>query len=127
MAKKSVKFAYYDGEVIRPGRVPETDRTPEVKFTFRPPTLEISAAVNTAMMAESTPTGLADAMCSLISQSVVEWDLRKPDRANPGNLKGLPVDPRETEELQKLDEFIIDNVAAVIKAEPLKLKAKIKN
>jgi len=121
---KERKFAYYDTDTVRVGIVPETDRTPQVNYTFRPPGAALNAMLDSALVAEESPEAVTEAMLQVVTRCVVTWDLRKPDRKNPSNAEGLPVDPTDIEELKLVDDFIIDSVVKEIKRKPVILKAK---
>ena len=125
--RKEPKYAYYDEAMIRTATIPETDRTPEVKYTYRPLSIETSAALDSALVAEESPQGVTEAMLKIVSTAVLSWNLRKPDRKNPDNVEGLPVDPKNIEELKNIDEFIIDSIVKEVKGKPRAIEAKAKN
>lgn len=124
---KEVKFGYYDQTTVRAGVVPETDRTPEVKYTYNPLTIENSSMLDGELMAEESANGVMLTMLKIITTAIVSWNLKKPDRDNPDSKEGVAVDPKNIDELKRVDPYIIERIVEDIKATPVIAEAKAKN
>ena len=120
------KYGYYDGGVFRNGHIPETDRTPEVHYSYLPLSIASSAMyqgqINTAAESISIPE-LAKIQCEMVKHCVVSWDLKK---LLPDGSEGV-VDCKDFEQLQKVDDYIISAIFDEIKATPKVEIEQVKN
>jgi len=126
--KKTLKFGYFDEMSLRSGVVKETDRTPEVRYSYRALSVEDVAKWDTAIiLAASDANALTEATLEAISKAIENWDLRKPDRKDKANSKGVLVDPNDVEELKRVAEYIIEQIAIELRYIPILTEKKAKN
>ncbi len=114
------KEGYYPKGLVLSGTVPETDRTPEVKFQYRPINCSESAAFENRLVVGSDIEAMTTVMYDVIIAHVKKWSLTKPGENGQGRVS---VDPKNVEELQCVDPHIISEIFELLKREPKILQA----
>lgn len=126
MEESKKKYAYYDGGIFRNAVIPETDKTPEVHYSYLPLSIASSAMyqgrINTAAGIVAIPE-LAKIQCEMVKQCVISWDLKK---LQPDGTDGM-VNCKDMDELLKVDDYIISAIFDEIRQTPKVRTEQVKN
>jgi len=118
-----VKEAYYVTGYTRCGNVQETDTTPEVKFVFTPLTVSQNAAWESKLISAHSVSQITTVLIEMVMKHIVEWDVTK----LVGDGTRTSVDFTQKSEIERMDPYIIAQIAEIIKGSKAIDGAKVKN
>lgn len=108
MAKNTQKkVIFYEDDYTKMCTFKETDKLPEIKFTYKPLNMVQSSQLTDEIMKKPSVEHASEMNLLMIGRHIIEWNLEKPD--------GSPIDPKNVEDLRRLDPTVVNMITRKIR------------